>query len=256
MVKAKLLLVKRVGLRWIPWASVSRLALRGFPSLHRCYDPDLFSHVDTLDKGGYCLWCFWFYGCVWSLPLPHAKCRVCEDMQVARCLCNFPSSSLQRRAHCNSYEWVSLLKSNSAWLWIPDVLAGTWRLSLSLSVGGRGSGPGLGRRTSRRGTRDVVENKDSTKCCVFCKLLRKWCVWTCTWRVVQWFRCLLMRRPHRSVGWLLKPWSKIFALEIHLPSAIRVKSFNFFILRPSKCNVQEDPGWSMLISGMFVALAS
>lgn len=34
------------------------------------------------------LWC---YGCV-QFPLPYAKCKVYEDMQVARCLCNFPLS--------------------------------------------------------------------------------------------------------------------------------------------------------------------
>lgn len=58
---------------------------------------------------------FWFYGC---LPLPpslNAKCRVCEDMQVARCLCNFPPAPFRRRARCNNHKPVVLL-SNSAWL--------------------------------------------------------------------------------------------------------------------------------------------
>lgn len=73
------------------------LALRGLPSpsLHRYSDPGLFSHVDTLDKGGDCLWCFlvsWL-----CLVPPYAKCRVCEDMQVARCLCNFPPAPSEKK---------------------------------------------------------------------------------------------------------------------------------------------------------------
>lgn len=47
---------------------------------------------------------------------PHAKCRVCEDMQVARCLCNFPPAPFERQAQCNINEAVLLTKSNSAWL--------------------------------------------------------------------------------------------------------------------------------------------
>ncbi len=86
------------------------------PSLHRYYDPGLFSHVDTLDKGGDCLWCFLVLWLCSGPPLPHAKCRVCEDMQVARCLCNFPPAPFKRQAQCNNNETVLLTKSNSAWL--------------------------------------------------------------------------------------------------------------------------------------------
>ena len=75
-----------------------------------------------------------FYGCAWSPP--HAKCRVCEDMQVARCLCNFPPALLRKRqARRNNNEQVLLLKSNSAR--IPEVLDVTWR---PLLLCGRGSG--------------------------------------------------------------------------------------------------------------------
>lgn len=71
-------------------------------SLHRYYDPGLFSHIDTLDKGGDCLWCFFGFMVVFG-PL-RAKCRVCEDMQVARCLCNFPPTPSKIQAQCNNNE--------------------------------------------------------------------------------------------------------------------------------------------------------
>ena len=77
------------------------------------------------------LWFLWL-----CLVPPHAKCRVCEDMQVARCLCNFPPALLRKRqARRNNNEQVLLLKSNSAR--IPEVLDVTWR---PLLLCGRGSG--------------------------------------------------------------------------------------------------------------------
>lgn len=63
--------------------------------------------------------------------------------------------------------------------WTPEVLCVTQR-SLLLCVG-RGSQGGSSERsvtqgTRRRGTGDVVESKDSTRCAVFYKLLRRWFV--------------------------------------------------------------------------------
>lgn len=96
---------------------VSRLAFVGLPS------PSLpwswvYSHMLTSDKGGDCLWCFLV---LWlCLVPPYAKCIVCEDMQVARCLCNFPPAPFERWARCNNNnnnnKPVWLLKLNSAWL--------------------------------------------------------------------------------------------------------------------------------------------
>lgn len=74
---------------------------------------------------------FWFHGCVWSPP--YAKCRVCEDMQVARCLCNFPPAPSERRARCNNNEPVLLMKSNSARGSLCDLKA-------LVTLCGRGSG--------------------------------------------------------------------------------------------------------------------
>lgn len=50
---------------------------------------------------------------VWSPPMPNV---VCEDMQVARCLCNFPPTPSKRQARHNNNEPVLHMKSNSAWL--------------------------------------------------------------------------------------------------------------------------------------------
>lgn len=43
------------------------------PSLHRYYDPGLFSHVDTLDKGGDCLWCFLVLWLCSVPPMPNVE---------------------------------------------------------------------------------------------------------------------------------------------------------------------------------------
>lgn len=48
------------------------------------------------------LWC---YGCV-RFPLPYAKCKVYEDMQVARCLCNFPLE--RQKPHCYNTDGASV----------------------------------------------------------------------------------------------------------------------------------------------------
>lgn len=76
------------------------------------------SHVDTFVKGGDCLWCLlvlWLFGPPPPHTHTHAKCRVWEDMQVARCLCNFPPAPFGRQARCNNNEPVLLLL-NLAWL--------------------------------------------------------------------------------------------------------------------------------------------
>lgn len=103
---------------------ISRLALRGFQA-HPSIDIMIlvYSHILTHWTRVETVYFFWFYGCVWSPP--YAKCRVCEDMQVARCLCNFPPAPFKRQApferqarcaRCNNNEHISIRKSNSAWL--------------------------------------------------------------------------------------------------------------------------------------------
>lgn len=101
---------------------------------------------------------------------PYAKCRVCEDTQVARCLCNFPPAPSHRQAQRNNSEPVLLVKFGLAW--IPDVLdislliwAGVWTTLVSWPLAQLTAS--LHGRTSRRGTGDVVENKDSTRCAVY-----------------------------------------------------------------------------------------
>lgn len=102
---------QKVG--WLNWLDQNKHFqgwLQGLPSpsLQYC-DPGF---ILTMDKGGYCLWLS--FGFFWlsdplPLPLPHAKCRVCEDMQVARCLCNFSSAPFERQAPCNSKRAQSCL---------------------------------------------------------------------------------------------------------------------------------------------------
>lgn len=63
--------------------------------LHKCsmdvlimFCSNMLTHWTRVEIVCAVLWC---YGCV-RFPLPYAKCKVYEDMQVARCLCNFPLS--------------------------------------------------------------------------------------------------------------------------------------------------------------------
>lgn len=120
-------------------------------------------------------------------PSLNAKCRVCEDMQVARCLCNFPPAPFGRRARCNNHKPVVLL-SNSAWLeiqrffWMtyrplllcvgggqgcPEELASSPVESLVLIRAGNSERQSLSQRTHGRGTEDVLAIKDSTICAVY-----------------------------------------------------------------------------------------
>lgn len=46
-------------------------------------------------------------------PSLNAKCRVCEDMQVARCLCNFPPAPFGKASSSEQQGSRSLLLSNS-----------------------------------------------------------------------------------------------------------------------------------------------
>lgn len=96
---------------------VSRLAFAGLPSPSLpCNDPGFILTCWHRTREEIVCDVFWFYGCVWSPP--YAKCIVCEDMQVARCLCNFPPAPFERWARCNNNnnKPVWLLKLNSAWL--------------------------------------------------------------------------------------------------------------------------------------------
>lgn len=86
----------------------------GFPSPSLLYyDPGLILTCWHIGQG----WRLWCFLVLWlCLVPPYAKCRVCEDMQVARCLCNFPPAPFERQAWCNNNNKpVLLLKSNSAW---------------------------------------------------------------------------------------------------------------------------------------------
>lgn len=59
---------------------------------------------------------------------------VCEDMQVARCLCNFPPTPSKRQAQRNTNESVLHMKTKFGQARIPEVLCATQR-PLLLCVG-------------------------------------------------------------------------------------------------------------------------
>lgn len=94
---------------------VSRLALWGFQA-HPFIDITLvYSHMLTHSTSVEIVIDVFLVLWLCLVP-PFAKCRVCEDMQVARCLCNFPPAPFKRQAHCNNNKPVLFKKSNSAWL--------------------------------------------------------------------------------------------------------------------------------------------
>lgn len=121
---------------------------------------------------------FWFDSC---LPLPrpslNAKCSVCEDMQVARCLCNFPAAPF-RKAGSSEWQGATLrfcpiwseIKSTGSFGWPGDPCYCVWakvrgRLEelASLSVANSKRRPCF-QRTHGRGTEDVLAVED---CCLF-----------------------------------------------------------------------------------------
>lgn len=117
------------------------------------------------------------FGCQ-SLPRPslNAKCRVCEDMQVARCLCNFPAAPFLK---AGSSEWQgatlrfcqiwSEIKSTGSFGWPGDPCYCVWakvrgRLDELASLSVANSREGYWGCFGSRGLLFI------------CKLFRKWCV--------------------------------------------------------------------------------
>lgn len=91
----------RAGSVWLPGQSIPPICWFWLQN------PPLY--VDTMSKS---LWCL----LVLQLSAPpslNAKCRVCEDMQVARCLCNFPPAPFGKASSSEQQGSRSLLLSNS-----------------------------------------------------------------------------------------------------------------------------------------------
>lgn len=77
---------------WVKWKTCACESFLDW-LLHKCsmdvlimFCSNMLTHWTRVEIVCAVLWC---YGCV-RFPLPYAKCKVFEDMQVARCLCNFP----------------------------------------------------------------------------------------------------------------------------------------------------------------------